>query len=230
MKNKTILFFGNSNPHSTAQHRAGALERLGFDVIVYDPYVKLKNRFSSIILKPFDYRTGYKFIQYTILQWINEILTNHKNDNLLFVWIDQGEVFGKMSIEKIKKKYTVILYNNDDPTNGLDGHRFDRVKESFKYYDLIVVVREDTKNDFISIGAKNVIRVNMSYDEVMHSPIQDINNIENKFKSDIVFIGTWMRNEKRDEFLLNLVKAKLNVVIWGDRWNKSPYWNLLKKY
>jgi hypothetical protein len=39
-----------------------------------------------------------------------------------------------------------------------------------------------------------------------------------------------MRHEKRDEFLLKLVRLGVPVSIWGDRWEKSPFFAELKSY
>jgi len=46
----------------------------------------------------------------------------------------------------------------------------------------------------------------------------------------VAFIGTWMRYEKRDEFLLELVAQGVPISIWGDRWEKSPHFAKLKSY
>jgi spore maturation protein CgeB len=70
----------------------------------------------------------------------------------------------------------------------------------------------------------------MSYDEIAHKSFDDASSIDTKFKSDIVFIGTWMNNEKRDLFLSKLIDAGLNVSIWGNRWEKSEYWDLIKEH
>lgn len=70
----------------------------------------------------------------------------------------------------------------------------------------------------------------MSYDEVMHAPYQDADEIAQAFRSDVAFIGTWMRGEGRDQFLLDLVNQGIPVSIWGQRWEKSPLWDHLKAF
>jgi hypothetical protein len=70
----------------------------------------------------------------------------------------------------------------------------------------------------------------MSYDEVLHRPFERIEDIPAAFRSDIAFVGTWIRGEGRDEFLLALIERGLDIAIWGDRWQKSPRWARLRAH
>ena len=69
-----ILFFGNSNSFSTAKHRSDALKRLGFKVILHDPYLQLKSKLTLKYISYFNYITGYFYLQKYMLFWINDIL------------------------------------------------------------------------------------------------------------------------------------------------------------
>jgi spore maturation protein CgeB len=51
-----------------------------------------------------------------------------------------------------------------------------------------------------------------------------------RFQSHVVFIGTWIAGERRDEFLLALIDRGVNVSIWGDRWQKAPSWPRLQAH
>jgi spore maturation protein CgeB len=70
----------------------------------------------------------------------------------------------------------------------------------------------------------------MAYDEVLHS--SDAISVKKilEHKSDVCFIGTWMRYEARDDFLLKLVDRGVNVSIWGDRWHKSRHWARIQSH
>ena len=69
-----------------------------------------------------------------------------------------------------------------------------------------------------------------SYDEVEHHPFQSIDEIPKEFRSEVAFIGTWMRNEKRDEFLMKLIDEGIPVSIWGNGWEKSPLFSKLRPH
>lgn len=224
-----ILYLGDSSPSSTSAHRANALTRLGHAVTISDPYKTFKNQLQSRWFGPIHFRTGYRFLNRKVVKWLNEIIETQPRPDI--VWVNSGELFGPDSLEVLKKlSCPVVLYNNDDPTGGRDGRRFDSLIASLKYYDLCAVMREMNVAEFRDRGAKKVIRVFMSYDEEVHKPFSDINEIPANFRSDVAFIGTWMRYERRDEFLLTLIQQGINVSIWGDRWEKSPHFETLKSH
>lgn len=218
-----ILYIGENNVKSTSAHRANALKRLGNNLNILNPYHLIPNNF---FLKKFHYYTGYSFLQSKVYSWLKMSLLEVKDCDL--IWVNSGELLGEKCLKFLKiKNVPIILYNNDDPTGGRDGNRFLSLLKAIPYYDLCVVMRKINVYEFEKLGAKKVLRVQMSYDEVAH---KNIGKIPIKFCSEIAFIGTWMRNEKRDEFLMVLINNNLPVSIWGNRWEKSLYWEKLKPY
>jgi len=225
-----ILYLGNNSFISTSSHRAKAIERRGHSVTVGDPY----NAFTKIIDTKWGgalhFRTGYQLLQNKIAKWLHEFLETSgiKPD---FVWVDSGELFGPKSLKVLQKlNCPVALYNIDDPTGKRDGRRFASLIKAIPFYDLVAVVRKETEQECIDLKAKRVMRVYRSYDEVQHKPFSSIAEIPEKFRSDVVFIGTWMRHEKRDEFLLDLISKGVPVSIWGDRWQNSPLFPKLQSH
>lgn len=222
-----ILYFGDDSLSSTSYHRAGALVRLGHEVLIYNPKVSLKKNFENRYFSAFHYHTGYIFTQHKLLKWVKSIIENLKAIDL--VWIDSGELFGPQLIQQLKLlNCKIVLYNHDDPTGIRDGNRFYLLQKAIPYYDLCVVVREENVNEFKNLGAQKVLKVFRSYDEIMHKPFNSLSDIPDIFKSEVAFIGTWMRHEKRDVFLLHLINSGVPISIWGSRWKKSPYWKKLE--
>lgn len=223
---ENIWYLGNSDPGSTSFHRANALKRLGYNVVIYDPYLILNNSIDKW-LNPIHYRTGYRLVQEKILNWCKMLLNSAPHPTL--IWVNGGELLGEECLKILRSaKCPIVLYNNDDPTGGRDGRRFDSLLKSLPYYDICAVMRQNNVQEFLEKGAKKVYRVSMSYDEVAHKPFSNINDIPNIFRSDVVFIGTWMKHENRDKFILTLLNEGINISIWGGRWQKSPYWKHLK--
>jgi len=218
---------GDSNANTTSYHRFKALERIGHCVVVHDPFLFCKKYLISFLGGRFHYRTGYHFLQSRIIQFLKFI--NFLDVDV--IWINGGELFGKNALQYIRNlNIPTILYNNDDPTGGRDGMRFHSLLSSLPYFDLCVVMRQLNIAEFESRGAKNVIRLTMSYDEVAHKCYENFNDIPQKYISDVCFVGTWMKNEGRDIFLKALIDKGINISIWGDRWEKSPHFKTLKKY
>jgi len=221
-----ILYIGSNEKSSTSFHRAKALVRIGNQVDIVNPYEVYKN--LNFLTSKFHYRTGFRFLQKNIYNWVK---TNISNDNYDLVWVNGGELLGLDCVSYIKSKIKkpIILYNNDDPTGGRDGRRFDMLIDAIPNYDICVVMRELNVEEYLEKGAKKVIRVFMSYDEIAHSPLKE-SEIHESFKSEVSFIGTNMPKENRDKFLFELIKREVPISIWGGRWERSPYWKDLKPF
>lgn len=225
----SILYIGNSSSGTTSRHRADALRRLGHEVVIADPYLALHDGLENYWLGALHFRTGYRLLQSEVKRWIARLLPGLHYFNM--VWVDNGELLGADSVRLLGESgLLTVLYNHDDPTGKRDGRRFDSLLKALPFYDICAVVRQVNALEYKALGAKLVIRTLMSYDEVMHAPYQDANEIPQAFRSDVAFIGTWMRSEGRDQFLLDLVKQGIPVSIWGQRWEKSPLWNHLKAF
>jgi hypothetical protein len=224
-----ILYIGNSDTASTSRQRAEALKRLGHEVVIADPYLALKEKLENKWLSAFHYRTGYRFLQAAIEHWIGLMLSSL--DRFDMAWIDNGELLGAKSVRLLNGiGLLTVLFNHDDPTGGRDGRRFESLLKAIALYEFCAVVRQINVQEYCALGAKSVLRIWMSYDEVVHAPYSDKADIPEIFRSEVVFIGTWMRGEGRDQFVLDLLQRGIPVSIWGQRWQKSPLWNQLKSF
>jgi spore maturation protein CgeB len=224
-----IFYIGNSFPGSTSRHRADALSRLGHEVHMADPYKFFEARLNGKVQGFVHYRSGYRLLQSGVEQWVRHLIELALNKAPDIVWIDNGELFGFDAVKLLAQTGAkLVSYNHDDATGKRDGRRFDSMLKSLALYDLCVVVRPENFEEYQQRGARKVVRVWMSYDEVMHAPFKDRSDIPARFQSDVVFIGTWMRGEGRDQFLLDLMNQGIPISIWGDRWQKSALWDQIK--
>jgi spore maturation protein CgeB len=222
-----IIYFGEDHEGATAAHRAQALRRLGHQVTVGNPLNGISSRHKKGLLNAVHFRSGYRLIQGGMLRWLRELLQTAETPDL--IWVDSGEFFGSSCLKLLKSlNCPIILYNIDDPTGKRDGRRFDLLRKGIMFYDLVVVVRKETAEECTALGAKKVLKVNRSYDEVAHEPFPDETMIPETFRSEVAFIGTWMRGEKRDEFLLELINKGVPLSIWGNAWEKSHLFPRLK--
>lgn len=229
-KTYTILYLGDTKPQSNSFFRIKALERLGHNVHVYNPASQLKSALQSKWGSKIHYHTGYQLLQGKVKQQLLKELTRIQSKPDL-VWVNSGELLGPASMKVLKTlNVPIVLYNNDDPTGGRDGNRFKSLLKAIRYYDLCAVLRVQNVAEYKQKGALNVLRVLMSYDEIMHKPYEDLSEIPEHIKSEVAFIGTWMKNENRDVFILELIKKGVPISIRGDHWNKSPYFEQLKAY
>ena len=224
-----ILYFGSDNPSSTAAHRAHALVRLGHTVDVRNPRQAVASQVSSSVGSAIHYRTGYRLLQRRVQHWVEQVIDQGNRPDL--IWVNSGELLGKKCLLSLRYlNCPILLYNNDDPTGERDGRRFDSLLGALPLYDLCVVMREVNVPEYQKRGVPDVLRVFMSYDEEAHQPFSQVSDIPEIFRSEVAFIGTWMRHEKRDAFLLKLIQQGISVSIWGARWPKSPYWKELQPF
>jgi len=225
-----ILYLGEGSDYSTSKHRASALQRLGHTVDLIDMRRLAGDLIGHPLWGKFHFHTGYEFLQWRVHASLNK-LQRSLNEKYDVVWVNSGELLGAACVKSLLGLANAsILYINDDPTGGRDGARFRSLRRAISQYSLAVVVRRDNEIDFANRKAQRVLRVFMSYDEIAHAPLNTGEPIPSNFRSEIAFLGTWMRREGRHEFVDHLINAGLRVNIWGDRWHKAPNWKNLKPF
>lgn len=221
MKSLEILYLGVRS--GTCLDRANALRRLGHRVEHINPREWLP---KSVWVDRIIFRLGGQVFSPLIREKLTEFLTGRRFD---LVYVDNGELISPMVFSALRKLAPkVINYNIDDPTGPRDKQRFLAYRRAASYYDLLAVVRNENIQECFALGAKRVIRVWRSADEVTHRPRIITPEIQSKWASDVLFLGTWM--PERGAFLLKLVELGVPLTICGSRWQKAPEWPKLKAH
>ena len=216
-----ILYFGPQK--WTCLDRANALRRLGHQV----EHVDLRKLLPK---SPWVDRIAWHLGGHIFSPWIKQNLPA-KLDRRSFdlCYVDGGEWLTP-SVIKLLRQYApkIVNYNIDDPLGSRDGRRYTAYRMSQPYYDLSVVMRTWNIDEAKSLGARNVLRVFMSADEVTHTP-RSISEEDHKvWDSEVLFLGTWM--PERGAFLLNLIQRGVPLTIRGSGWDKAPEWPLIKNH
>ena len=214
-----ILYLGPNS--GTTKHRADALTRLGHQVELIDPAGFLpKNR----ILAKLNWETGYVYTEALIRQKVLEQIGERRFD---LTWVDSGHHVGPSLIAELKRRSGPILnLNVDDPYGKRDRLLWSCYLKAVPEYDLIVVVREENVPEAKARGAKKVLHVYRSADEVAHAPRVLTAEDHAKWDSEVAFVGTWM--PERGPFMVKLLEAGVSLSIRGGRWNRSKEWPKLK--
>lgn len=216
-----ILFLGSLS--GTCLDRANAYRRLGHSVLHIDPRRLLPD---SIWVDRFTWRIGGGVFTRYISKKLRPLLNGHSFD---ICHVENGEWISHQVIETLHQYAPIVLnYNIDDPFNPRDGRRFQVYRDTVSFYDLLVVVREENVAEAYARGAKKVLRVYRSADEVSHSPqVLDAKD-HAQWDSDVMFLGTWM--PERGPFLLKLTELGVPLTIRGANWHKSAEWKKLKPF
>jgi hypothetical protein len=215
-----IVYIGDYSPETTSGHRARALQRIGHDVEVWDPMKVLSTVRRGSLLRKLHELSGQVMLAHLVRNWL-AMRVRHCREIDAF-WINGGELVARNSLQLLRRMSApIIVYNNDDPTGPRDGRRFQQLRKSLSSYDLCVTLRDQTCHEMKQLGAKRVVTVPFSYDEVAHRPIKASECVREEFCSEVTFVGTWMRGEGRENMLSALHKAGCQLRIWGNSWGNS---------
>ena len=216
-----IAYIGTNS--GTSRHRADALGRLGHHITYVDPWNYLGH---SQWVSRWIYHAGALGIPHLV---DGPILHRVQDSQPDLVWVDQGPFLGPALLQRLRSlSAPIVNYTNDDPFSEHARSRFRLYRKALPYYDLVAVVREVNVSEARQYGAKSVIRVFMSADEVAHSPRALRPDERALYESEVAFVGTWM--PERGPFMADLVRRGIPLSIWGDRWHKAREWSALKPH
>jgi spore maturation protein CgeB len=220
-----IVTFGTLCPGSTVAHRVQALRRLGHNVVSLNPDDFIGRH--GFIFTWIHYRSGYRLLQTRLFRRLSRYFATSDLRTELF-WVDSGQYLGPYVVRWLRSYLNcpILLYCNDDPTGPRDWLRYACLRRSLPFYDLCIHRREINELEWLALGARRVLRIWMSYDEVIHASCP----IDPSPTQEVLFIGTNMSSEKRGDFLNALVCSDVPLAIYGSRWPRSPFWYSLKSF
>lgn len=216
-----ILYIGLAS--GTSLDRANAYRRLGHRVTHIDTRTLLP---ASKLIDVITWKVGDNWlktpVRLRLQSWISD-----KRFNLCH--IDSGEWLCGETIRMLKRHCDLVInYNIDDPTGYRDRRRFNCYRDAVSEYDLLCVVRDENVSEVRKLGARHVLRLFRTADEVSHAPRVITNDERRTLHSDVLFIGTWM--PERGPFLLKLTQLGVPLSIRGAHWHKAPEWEELKPF
>jgi len=215
-----ILYLGFRS--GTSGYRSNAMKRLGHEVRIIDPTDFVP---SLPGLATWCFWTGFAGVA-TIIQ--REVLKQIADDRYDVAWVDSGEYFSANLIRALHKNAArVVNYNHDDPFGRRDWTRFRHYRAAAKEYDLVAVVRTCNIEEAKQAGARKVLYVVRSADEVAHAARRLTADDVIRWSSEVTFVGTCM--EERGAFMRTLVERGVPLSIYGRRWQRAKEWEVIRK-
>jgi len=220
----SILYLGHK--YGTSRHRADALQRIGHNVEVLDPWALLsRGKAVKKILSKLIYEVGAACLEPYVRHQVLKYLKGRSFD---IIWNNQCELIGPTTAIALRRYCdAMVTYANDDPFGSRDKRRFWLYRHSVKHYDLMAVVREPNVMEARALGVHNVIKVPFTADEVAHRHLAITPEERERWASEVIFVGTWM--SERGPFLARLMELGVPLTIYGNRWHKAREWPVLKK-
>lgn len=214
-----ILYVGGDC--GTSGYRANAMRRLGHEVSIVDPW-QFRPRLRGV--QSWCHHTGSAIVAGVIA---SRLLARIAGRSFDLAWVDSGEFVSARLVRGLHAHAPLVInYNHDDPFGTRDGLRFRQYRAAVKEYDLVVVVRDCNIAEVREVGARRVLHVFRSADEVAHAPRRMTADDYRKWGSEVVFAGTWMR--ERGPFMQKLVEAGVPLSIFGDGWQRAREWPKIK--
>lgn len=215
-----ILYLGSAA--GTSLDRAEAYRRLGHEVLHVDPRRLLP---ASHWVDRLTFRLGGGVWS----GWMQRVLARRlAGERFDLCHVNSGEHVTPGVIRVLRRHCPLVVnYNNDDPLGTRDGRQFAAYRAAVPHYDLLVVVREPNVAEARSLGARRVLRLRLSADEVWSRPLEVSAAECAQWASEVSFVGTWM--PERGPFLCELLRLGVPLTIRGSHWHKAPEWPLLQR-
>ena len=209
-----ILFIGTKSGNAYLQYKA--LRDIYKNVDFIDGYDSLLK--IDFFLKIFIHISPYIFKNY-----LNNLIIKKIKKNYDLIYVRSGELIGKELIDLLKKKTKkIVFFCNDNPFVKRDKNKWQLFKDAAKDYDLIIFQDASRLIGAKKNNLKNTFLMYPPYDKFIHEKGSGINN---KIY-DVVFVGTW--SKKKSYLIQKLIKSKINIKVFGTRWDKDPNYNLYK--
>lgn len=217
-----ILFLGADT--FTSGHRANALRRLGHEVQIIDPFTFAPR---LPIVGPWRRYFGSVGLAALIRRRVLDKLGGSSGFDL--VWVDSGGAVSRELVGDLKRiAKRVLNYNVDDPYGSRDVNSWFQYRGAVRAYDLVAVVRKENVEEARSLGARKVLMVYRSADEVAHAPIQLSEQERAKWATDVLFVGTAF--PERGPFFAELIRCGVPLAIYGDLYQKLKEWKTIQPY
>ncbi|RFO95801.1 glycosyltransferase family 1 protein [Rhodoferax lacus] len=216
-----ILYLGPES--GTCLDRAHALRRRGHTVAHWDLRKLLP---TTPWVDRITWRLGGDWLAKFLLPKLDALLDKKQFD---ICYVDGGEYVTPKVLELIRRHARkIISYSIDDPLGPRDGARFRAFRQSLPLYDLNAVVRTDNVLEGEDLGARQMLRVYRSADEVSHAPRHLSEHDHLVWDCDVLFLGTWF--PERGPFLKALIDLGVPLTIQGPHWHKAREWPVLKSH
>jgi len=172
-------------------------------------------------------RTGALFLE----RFVAHLVKNHEawTQEFDLVHIDEVALVSSSLVQQLRERFgPVSCYVIDDPFGDRDGVKWRLFLDAVPEYDLITVVRQPNVKEAYDYGARDVLRVFRSADEVIHAPQDLTSAVREKWNSKVVFVGTWF--PERGPFLASLINRDVPITLYGPNWEKAEEWPIIKPY
>jgi spore maturation protein CgeB len=198
--------------HKVIRHESTAVSP--YDKILFKPVNKLLSNLRITRSQPIGKNSELSSIGLRNARLINAV----KESKPDLIFIIRGSDFSSQTLIKIKNENKVKLV-----CWWMEGSSdIEKSAEKAPYYDFYFINSRYAVKEHVKQGIKNCFYLPLGADLEFHKKITFSNNVDNRYKCNIGFVGAWDQN--RQNLLQNLTDFD-NASILGPKWRKKNFKN-----
>ncbi|MEE2759832.1 MAG: glycosyltransferase [Pseudomonadota bacterium] len=222
MNSLSILFAGEIVPGSRTRQRIAVLRELGHQIVTIEtnrPGATYEDRLGLVE------RLRYKLRIPGDTAGANAALIRQvAGRSFDLIWLERCVTVTAATLRRLKAlapKTRIIWYAEDDMMNPRNMTRWTR--RALPLFDFWVTTKSinATPGEMPSLGVRNILFVNNSFDPKLHRPIALTAEDRRRFTSDVSFVGTYA--PARAASLARLAAGGITAKVWGNGWERAAF-------
>lgn len=207
-----ILYIGPQSGNSKFHIDCLKKNSKNIDVLNIEIFFR-KFRFLSLIF----YNISPKIFEI----FINIYLKNRIKNQYDLIYVISAEFLGINALNFLKKKTKkIFFYCADNPFVKRDKKRWTLFLSVVNQYDKIFFIQQSRLKYKKKYNSNNFVIKLPPYEKKIHKK----RNLKKIY--DVVFVGTWL--DTRGIFVNYLLKNKINLKVFGTRWEKDRFYKINK--
>ncbi len=216
---KRVVFVGELSPNARSLQRMRAMRGMGYEV--FGVSTAPRDFVPGISRKPslwdrLRYRLGYPTDAVNLNEEVIEAVHAHSPELL---WVEKALVLKRSTLlqcKKLRPTMRIGFCSEDDMFARHNQSAYFRA--AISVFDIVFTTKSYNcgRGELLSLGARQVVFVDNAYDPDLHRPIVVTDEERARIGGDVGFVGTFERS--RAEQMLVLVKAGIQVRVWGNGW------------
>jgi hypothetical protein len=218
-----ILYAGELRPGTSCLFRKWALERLGHQVVGFDP---TSYRMENRLLGPIAFRLA---MGPHAIRLNRDLLAAAERERPDLLWADKLLLLTPATLRRMRAMgITTVSYMIDNAFGPRRDPGWRMYVKDIPWFDLHVTQREVSLGHYLERGARNVMKVQTAYEPTIHFPsparISDADR-----DREVSFIGT--PYDDRAQVLTGVAQAGVQVVVSGNprQWRRALTEDAYKK-
>jgi spore maturation protein CgeB len=217
-----IIFIGDLSSYARARQRFLALQDLGHCVVglSWVPLeTELKPEYKPPLWQRILRKAGYPVDLVRLNQSLEPNIATHQSDLL---WVEKANTIFPSTYRRIKRNFPrlkIVYYSEDDIY--IRDNRSEYLRRSLSLFDMVYTTKPRNVYELPTLGAKNVFCIFQAYDRNFHQPLALSPQDQDRWKTDVGFVGFFERD--RAEQMLFLAQNGIKVRVWGFNWQAWPH-------